>query len=45
MKIIGDHDYIVMKNHGIISLGSSAEEAGNRIYEINEKIKSEYLSE
>ena len=41
MKIIGDHDYIVMKNHGIISLGSTFDEAGERIIDINGKIREE----
>ena len=39
LSIIGDHDYIVMKNHGIISLGATADEAGERIIEVNSKIR------
>jgi L-fuculose-phosphate aldolase len=39
INIIGEHDYIVVKNHGIISLGNSFEEAGERIIEVNDKIK------
>lgn len=39
IKIIGDNDYIVMKNHGIISLGSTFDEAGERIIDINAQIR------
>lgn len=39
LKVIGDHDYIVMKEHGIISLGNTFEDAGQRIISVNEKIQ------
>lgn len=39
LNVLDDHDYLVMKNHGIISLGSTTEEVGERIIEINSKIK------
>jgi L-fuculose-phosphate aldolase len=39
IKVLGDHDYIVIKNHGIISLGSTVEEAGERIMVVRERIK------
>ncbi|MBD3164203.1 aldolase [Candidatus Woesearchaeota archaeon] len=39
LKIIGSHDYIVMKNHGIISLGATTDEAGERIIGVNGRIK------
>ena len=40
LSVVGDHDYIVMKNHGIISLGTTFEEAGERIIDVNGKIRS-----
>jgi ribulose-5-phosphate 4-epimerase/fuculose-1-phosphate aldolase len=39
LDVIGEHDYVVIKNHGIISLGSTVDEAGERILEVNSKIK------
>ena len=39
LKVLENHDYIVLKNHGIISLGASIEEAGERIIDVNDKIK------
>ncbi len=41
LEVMGDHDYIVMKNHGIISLGNSFDEAGDKILQINEKVKED----
>lgn len=41
LNVLDDHDYLVMKNHGIISLGSTSEGVGERIIEVNSKIKQE----
>lgn len=39
LKVLENLDYIVIKNHGIISLGGTIEEAGERIVDINNKVK------
>jgi ribulose-5-phosphate 4-epimerase/fuculose-1-phosphate aldolase len=38
-KSVDNTDYLVVKNHGIISLGSETEETGDRILEVNSKLK------
>lgn len=39
LKVMENLDYVVIKNHGIISLGGTFEETGERIIDINTKIK------
>ncbi|MCK5282414.1 MAG: class II aldolase/adducin family protein [Nanoarchaeota archaeon] len=41
LKAMENLDYIVIKNHGIISLGRTFEETGERIIDVNNKIKIE----
>lgn len=33
LKVLGDNNFVVMKNHGFVSLGSSCDEAGNNTLE------------
>lgn len=39
MNVLDNHDYIVMRNHGIIALGKAMEEAGKLIVKKNEEAK------
>lgn len=38
MKILGENNFIVMKNHGFLSLGKNMDEAGNQALAIKEKL-------
>jgi len=39
LKVLGDDDYLVLKKHGILSLGSMFDEVGERIIEVNARIR------
>jgi hypothetical protein len=38
-RILGDHRFLIMKNHGFISLGRDLEDAGGGALKILEKTK------
>lgn len=40
MKILGENNFIVMKNHGFLSLGKNMDDAGNQALEIKKKLSA-----
>jgi len=39
IAILKDYNFVIIKNHGFISLGKTQEETGNRVIQIDEKLK------